>query len=200
MSDATPGGAHHLVLGPSRAELWHTFRLPVGAFALGCGLVAVGLGSPPRGLSVGAIFGGVVVALALALGLMEWADIRRPWVAWDGSRLTWGDRDDALAVPLALVASLRLVEVTTARPRRRGERRLWLELRPLDWADFTKSQPNAERWANAALADFTIGLRASMGDRHAAQVDRQLASLSCYTGRAALSQALAARPTPFSRK
>ena len=179
-----------LALGPSREELWRTFRLPAGGVVLGVGLTLLGLPTGTSGVSAALILGLITLALSAALTLMELRDLRRPWIAWTDADLSLGDARRSLVVPLAEIASLSLTEVTTkTMAKRRGEQQLWLVLRPLNWAAFVKAHPDAEQYADAALSDYTIGLRASWGRRHKTTLDQQLAAsgLKCYAGQSSSS-------------
>jgi len=172
-------------LGPSPEELWATFRLPAGTVLLGLALMVFYLVETQGTVSAGFVFGLGVVALAALLAALELRDLRRPWLSWDDDGLTWGDAKGRLRATWAEIATLQLADITmTGMPglRRNTKQQLWLLLRPLDWAAFCDTHPDVDRYADTALPDYTIGLRASAGTRHRAWLDQRLKSIGCYAG------------------
>lgn len=166
-------------LGPSPAELWQTYRLPGLGIVLGAGLTLLAGLSRPTQPGFPLVFGLIILISAVSLAGLEWRDRRQPWLRWDGVGLTWGDRRQPdLSVTWPEIASLRLRQVNRRRHLHLADQQLWLELRPVNWSNFVRIHPQADRYASTALPDFTIGLRASRGARHRAQLDRQLGQAS----------------------
>ena len=183
VSPSGPPSPGSLRLGPSVEDLWHIFHLPGGGALLGGVLLVLGLTMTDERPNIAIILGAIMLGLSVLLIALECREIKHPVLSWDDRAMTWGDGGSAsLTVPWAEVGNLRLHEITVAHHRRRADRQLWLELRPVNWKSFTKAHKDADDYASSYLPDYAIGLRASRGRHHCRRLDKALtaAGLPCH--------------------
>ena len=171
-------------LGPSRTELFRTFRMPAITAVLGLFFLILGIVSGTTGHNLAIILGAVILALTAMLVTMELRDLERSWVAWDGLGLTIGRRGKTpLTLPWDDVAAVRLHESVGGRRRTPGRDWLYLEVQPLDWRAFDRTS-HIETFLDPFMTEDTVGVPASSGSAWREHLDQTLraAGLPAYAG------------------
>ena len=160
--------------GPTGAELVRVFRLPVGCVLIGVLLLLMGVLPEGSKLNGGTVVGVALIALSVVLGAMEWHDLERSVISWDGSGLTMQRRRHA---PIRLawdeVLDVRLHEITPAGRTLPGGSRLFLTVRPLDLGA-TEAAQDCSAYVDLRLGDASLGVPVSEGERRRRHLDEAL--------------------------
>jgi hypothetical protein len=179
-----PYDPHRVELGPSKVELFRTFRMPVLTLVLAVLFLIVGFASGTGGHNLATILGCVILLLTAMLVAMELRDMERSWVAWDSLGITLGRRGKT---PLTLlwtdVSQVRVHSCIGGRRLTPGRSWIYLEVRPLEWRPFDRN-PDAAAYQQPYLTDDVLAVPASAGDSWCLHLDQTLRErkLPAYTG------------------
>ena len=180
----TPDDPRRFALGPQPGELFRIFRLPAASVVFGIGFLLLGLLGPGSRLNGGTVLGGALLVGAIALGILEWRDLPRSWVAWDAEALTLGRaRRPPLRVRWDDVRSVRLLELTPPGRFSGARQRLFLIVR-LACPDLYEDGAVGDGYQDARVGDGAVGVPASEGSDWCVRLDQLLrdAGLPHYDG------------------